>query len=247
LECLLQLHRFDEFFSRVEAAAEEDGTNLHISAISAYASQQLNRSDPYSFCVDPMSYIHVANNPGELEIRDDFLVELVDEVKSLESVWEPRGISTVKGYQTAPSLFNSPVGALSRLKEIIGKEVAAYRNAHQADQNTFIQNWPERTEIRGWFVRLVSEGYQAVHNHPEGWLSGVFYLRLPSGSIRSEGAIEFSLKKNRYPIISEDNPKQLHVPKLGQLVLFPSSLFHRTVPFRSDQERLCIAFDVAPA
>ena len=29
--------------------------------------------------------------------------------------------------------------------------------------------------------------------------------------------------------------------------LFPSSLFHRTIPFRSDEERLCIAFDLLPA
>ncbi|MFM8391730.1 MAG: putative 2OG-Fe(II) oxygenase, partial [Methylophilaceae bacterium] len=27
---------------------------------------------------------------------------------------------------------------------------------------------------------------------------------------------------------------------------FPSSLFHRTIPFSSDEERICIAFDLRP-
>jgi Putative 2OG-Fe(II) oxygenase len=30
-------------------------------------------------------------------------------------------------------------------------------------------------------------------------------------------------------------------------VLFPSSLFHRTIPFNSDEERICVAFDLKPA
>ena len=36
------------------------------------------------------------------------------------------------------------------------------------------------------------------------------------------------------------------MPSKGDLVLFPSSLFHRTIPFDSKEERLCIAFDIVP-
>ena len=35
-------------------------------------------------------------------------------------------------------------------------------------------------------------------------------------------------------------------PAVGDIVLFPSSLFHRTLPFRADADRVCIAFDIAP-
>ena len=247
LECLLHLEKFDEFFSRVEAAAQVGQTNLHIASISAYASQQLSRPDPYPFCHEPMNFVQVIDQPGRSDFDDDFLVELAAEAKRLESVWQPRGISTVKGYQTAPSLFRRPTAALSRLKEIIDTEVAEFRKSHEASQNSFIQNWPAKTKLNGWFVRLVSEGFQSVHNHPEGWLSGVFYLRLPLASTPPEGGIEFSLKNESYPAIAEDDPRRTYIPKVGQLVLFPSSLYHRTVPFKSNEERLCIAFDVAPA
>jgi hypothetical protein len=35
-------------------------------------------------------------------------------------------------------------------------------------------------------------------------------------------------------------------PEEGLLVLFPSYMFHGTVPFESDQPRTTIAFDVVP-
>ena len=64
--------------------------------------------------------------------------------------------------------------------------------------------------------------------------------------IRDRGCIEFSLYKKDFPILSPDYPRELYKVKEGDLVLFPSSLFHRTIPFYSDEERLCIAFDLIP-
>ena len=36
-------------------------------------------------------------------------------------------------------------------------------------------------------------------------------------------------------------------PREGMMVLFPAYLYHRTIPFKSDEKRICIAFDVVPA
>ena len=44
-----------------------------------------------------------------------------------------------------------------------------------------------------------------------------------------------------------DNPVLDGYPvKVGDVVFFPSSVFHRTIPFSSNEERICIAFDVKP-
>jgi hypothetical protein len=40
--------------------------------------------------------------------------------------------------------------------------------------------------------------------------------------------------------------KKLYLPKVGDVVFFPSSVFHRTIPFNSNEERICIAFDLKP-
>ena len=39
-------------------------------------------------------------------------------------------------------------------------------------------------------------------------------------------------------------PTWTYRPEPGAVVLFPSYLYHRTIPFRSDQQRISIAFDV---
>ncbi|WP_414673858.1 putative 2OG-Fe(II) oxygenase, partial [Methylophaga sp. UBA3595] len=42
-------------------------------------------------------------------------------------------------------------------------------------------------------------------------------------------------------------PSKTIAPEVGDIVMFPSSVFHRTIPFNSDEERICIAFDLKPA
>jgi hypothetical protein len=42
-------------------------------------------------------------------------------------------------------------------------------------------------------------------------------------------------------------PRRIVRPKEGHLVLFPSSMWHGTVPFEGGNERLTVAFDVVPA
>ena len=42
-------------------------------------------------------------------------------------------------------------------------------------------------------------------------------------------------------------PRHVVRPREGRLVLFPSCLWHGTVPFSGDQPRLSVAFDIAPA
>ena len=88
-------------------------------------------------------------------------------------------------------------------------------------------------------------GHLKSHNHPEGWLSGVLYLKMPPTK-KDEGYIEFGLHRHDFPILKSDYPKMLYKVKEGDLVMFPSSLFHRTIPFYSNEERLCIALDLIP-
>ena len=74
-----------------------------------------------------------------------------------------------------------------------------------------------------------------------------FYLKVPENISGDEGAIEFSLHGYDYRILKEGIPKIVHKPKAGELVLFPSSLFHSTVPFEAEDDRQCIAFDMVPS
>ena len=94
-----------------------------------------------------------------------------------------------------------------------------------------------------WAVRLNSGGHQTAHIHSSGWISGVYYTSLPKlNKTLNEGALEFGVD---YP---KDKFKSLYTvqPEEGTLILFPSYYMHKTVPFESKKQRICISFDVYP-
>ena len=97
-----------------------------------------------------------------------------------------------------------------------------------------------------WTVRLNPDGGRHVnHIHAQGWLSSAFYVQLP-GVMRSdtgrEGWIQFGEPNLPTP---EPLPAEHWVrPRPGRLVLFPSYMWHGTLPFGGDERRTTFAFDV---
>jgi hypothetical protein len=102
--------------------------------------------------------------------------------------------------------------------------------------------------IKGaWSVQLQPDGFHADHLHPDGWLSSACYIALPDaveGAAR-EGWIQFG--RPGIPTAPSLAPQHFIKPEPGLLALFPSCMWHGTVPFSGDQTRLTIAFDVVPA
>jgi tetratricopeptide (TPR) repeat protein len=93
-----------------------------------------------------------------------------------------------------------------------------------------------------WSVRLTDAGHHASHFHPEGWLSSAVYLAVPQATRGQEGWLKLGEPHEQLGL--DLPPIRLIEPKPGRLVLFPSTMWHGTVPFAAG-ERLTIAFDVA--
>jgi len=246
LECLFALGKYDEFYERQNTFMEKNRTNIRAAAISVFASQQLGRSDPHPFCKSPLDFIRVYKCLNDFRNTDGFLLGLVNELKNREAVWEPPSKTTKKGFQTLANIFDDPNGKVSDLEQIIKDYINKYRLEFSSSDCVFIRSFPKTFSLRSWFVRLLKGGHQTEHIHTPGWLSGVFYLHVPNFSNQEEGSIEFGLKGYDYPILNKSYPKNRFYPKSGDIILFPSSLFHRTIPFHSDEERMSIAFDLRP-
>ena len=222
----------------------EDTTNVGVAAISAFASNQFGCHDPYPFCNSPMDFVSVNSIASTTEKESGLLHEIQKQIAELKL--DNRGQSLLKsGIQSSGNLFSEPCGALADLNQIIRDEISNYFAKHQTSDCLFIKMWPRKYTLKGWYILMEKGGHLKSHNHPEGWLSGVLYLKMPPTN-SDEGYIEFSLHKQDFPILDADYPKKLYKVKEGDLVMFPSSLFHRTIPFYSDEERLCIAFDLIP-
>jgi tetratricopeptide (TPR) repeat protein len=96
-----------------------------------------------------------------------------------------------------------------------------------------------------WSVQLQPGGFHLNHVHPAGWLSSAYYLELPRSAADSrEGWLAFGEPGRALPGMGADHFVK---PEPGLLVLFPSYLWHGTVPFTEGGRRLTAAFDVLPA
>ena len=96
-----------------------------------------------------------------------------------------------------------------------------------------------------WSVLLRPGGYHTDHVHPRGWLSSAFYVDLPA-SVAEEPQGWLAFGRPGVPIRPALPPTRHVRPVPGQLVLFPSYLWHGTEPFSGDVPRLTVAFDLIP-
>ncbi len=104
--------------------------------------------------------------------------------------------------------------------------------------------------VGSWSVRLTSSGHHANHIHNEGWLSSAFYVSLPpSVANATEGStngwIQFGQPMSELGLALP--PRRMIRPQRGRLLLFPSFMWHGTVPFEDTEPRLTVAFDMRPA
>ena len=98
--------------------------------------------------------------------------------------------------------------------------------------------------MKGWFVEINSNGYLKPHIHEKGWVSGSYYIKMPKKNNDNEGAICFGYDNDDFlKKITNKEEKIINLEE-GDIILFPSSLYHKTIPFKEDEKRICFAFDM---
>jgi len=96
-----------------------------------------------------------------------------------------------------------------------------------------------------WSVRMTNGGYQPNHVHDRGWISGVYFVSIMPSERPNDPRAGWSKfgEPNRPP--AGCGPEKFVEPQPGTLVLFPSYMWHGTVPFEG-AEWLSLAFDMVP-
>lgn len=159
----------------------------------------------------------------------------------------PVGQSLRKGSQTSQSLDRSDNRAVRGVFESIRGPIARHIESLGPGPDPLRSRATGGFRLNGsWSVRLRPGGRHVNHLHPNGWLSSAAYIALPDAiETGREGWIGFGEPgiPTQPPLAAEHWVK----PEPGMLVLFPSYMWHGTVPFGGDQPRLTCAFDVVPA
>jgi tetratricopeptide (TPR) repeat protein len=153
------------------------------------------------------------------------------------------------GTQTPDHLFHAGHDLVDRLERRIAQVLKDYIGAMQgADDHPLISRRARNFQYAGsWSSRLTNCGFHVNHVHPAGWISSCYYVGVPKvtqDAKNRQGWIKFG--EPSADLALPDPIKRAIQPVPGRLVLFPSYMWHGTIPFEDDAVRTTIAFDVIP-
>jgi len=249
LYCTYKAEHFDAFKNKLDhiVHTHEKHNAPFLQTLSTHHAVNFGVEDHYNFCKNGFDFVYQKSIPELAEPNSQFLKDLLNDIENTAIEVRAQGM-IINGKQSAGNLFKRPEASFRKLGEIVKQEFINYKNTFAGADCELIKSFPKELEFTSsWYVRLRRGGYVDRHIHEVGWISGAVYLVLPKNKKDPlEGCFEYGLHGDNYPLKHENFPVGIATPHVGDIVLFPSSLFHRTIPFSSDEERICIAFDLKP-
>lgn len=191
--------------------------------------------------------------PSEFDSRDEFLEVLDTTLDALHrAAREPISQSLRGGSQTPGQLFGRPNAVIESTRRLMQRTTEQWLAQLSSDpEHPFLQRNTGRIDFSGsWSVKLWNAGRHVNHIHSQGWISSAFYVKVPPSVQMASGPINAGCIQFGQPPLDMGlrlEPRRILRPEPGKLVLFPSYLWHGTVPFDDVDPRVTVAFDLVPA
>lgn len=181
---------------------------------------------------------------------DIYLAELVADLERSHILQaHPIGNSLREGSQIQLAPQKSSFASIRAFPQAIDGPIRRYMEAIGNGNDPMRRRNTGRYAMGGiWSVRLRPHGFHVNHYHPQGWISSACYLHLPPAvERRGEGWLKFG--EPAFQTSPRLDPEYFVKPRPGLLVLFPSYMWHGTVPFSGmpADSRITAAFDLVPA
>jgi len=153
------------------------------------------------------------------------------------------------GTQTPDQIFGRGHELIEKIRARIDEAVGRYiANLKEDEKHPFLSRRARDFRYAGsWSSRLRDCGFHVNHIHPAGWISSCYYVAVPKAvedETARQGWIKFG--EPTFDVALKNPIRRAIQPRPGRLVLFPSYMWHGTVPFHDAQARTTIAFDVVP-
>ncbi|MEM6938385.1 MAG: putative 2OG-Fe(II) oxygenase, partial [Pseudomonadota bacterium] len=243
----LRAGQANEGLTALDQALSLDPADQRSIAHRAVAMMQTGRGEEAVAWLGQPAYIRqvtLACPPAFADLAAFNIALANDIARHSRMRWEPVGLAARNGGLTddltadqTPAIQGFEASLRAAISEMIAcrPRVAPFEAAFPGE--------PFRLNI--WATLVHAGGNIDTHIHEDSWLSGAYYVQLPPGT-GTEGAIEFGRPHADLPQLPESEPHVIQ-PREGQLLLFPSYLFHRTLPHQHDTSRISVSFDVSPA
>ena len=235
-----------------DVCLEIDPGNIEALATRSVALNEVGDKDSFHNLVDIdrlLQNIHI-DTPREFDGLAGFNDALAHHVRSHPSLKFAPAEHATRGGRHSGDLLALPKGPMAAFERIVDESFDRYVAALPTDLNhPFLARMPSQWTLSVWGLVLPAQGYQVPHIHHSGWISGCYYVQV-SGAVAEpeeghEGWIEFGRPQSIYRTAAAPNVHLVR-PEEGLMVLFPSFFFHRTIPFKAEVDRICIAFDIQP-
>lgn len=249
---LLERHDFNGALEACNSGLKLAPRNIRALGFKSVALTELGQHEALRTLVDfdmliARRYIPTPAGYANLAAFNDALIA---HVRAHPSLVDNPSTGATRGGGHTDELLVDPKGPFAAFEQIINAAVADYLRSLPVQQShPYLAQRPRTWRLTVWGVVLRAEGHQVAHIHPGGWVSGVYYAKLPAvvaaGGSNHAGWIEFGHPPLEFH--AEAKPEVCVVkPEEGLLLLFPSYFYHRTIPYKSEEERVSIAFDVLP-
>ncbi len=154
-------------------------------------------------------------------------------------------------FRTTGELFDRPSGPLVALEALIRAQIADYfaAVAQLSPDHPYLARPPRRWRTIAQATVLDRDGSLAPHVHYSGYVSGVYYVRIPVFAAGAQadhaGWFEIGRPPPRFHHAGRPDVRFIE-PREGVMLLFPSYFYHSTVAFSAAETRISVAFDALP-
>ncbi len=251
IEILMVFERFKDCEALLERCFAQAPNNQYLFALSATLKRLQNQDYDVLYDYERFVKTYDLEPPDGFSSIADFNMALSDTLDQLHKFKDaPLNQSLRGGTQTDVELSVLAHPIIQAYFKMLERPINEYMNEiGQRPDHPLTQRNTGRFRINGsWSIRLKPNGHHVNHVHPKGWISSCYYVEVPEivglGTANNEGWIKFG--EPGIPGLTLDAEKFVQ-PQNGRLVLFPSYIWHGTVPFSGTQSRLTLPFDAVPA
>ena len=233
------------FFKKLDDRIKQGEINALIGSLSSRSEIKYGIKRLNPFCEDPLKYVLKTNLTERYDFKNIFVKGVKNIIKD-DMVLRRRQDLITNGYQTAGNLFVQKNDFIDKIKNIIHLEIEKYQIHFKDSKEGLIRSWPTTPNLNGWLVSMKSGGKLSAHMHEEGWVSGSVYINVPPKLKTNSGNLVVCIEDEKHTTGKNINQKKIIDVVTGSLCLFPSSLYHYTIPFEAEEERIVLAFDLMP-
>ena len=233
------------FHKTLEKLIQKNEVHPILGSLCDRASRRFAIKTKNPFCENPIENFEKVDLAKKYNFEKEFVAPISKILSNQKLTFKEQRLLK-NGRQTDGNLFLIYQNTLSDIEGALNKEIDFYRQSPCRANQGFIKNWPRKFKLLGWLVEMENYGELKPHMHDEGWLSGCIYINVPPKDTPKSGNLVICHDNREGNFTDNGHQKRIIDVKTGDLCLFPASLLHYTLPFRSIGKRIVLAFDAVP-